>query len=117
LLHADLSTPYTDAIEGTYYKLKRYSGMTISNILNTNLAYNINITPKRNLLRHSNYLNSVLHNITGLITHVGTNKLSNQPELETIFSSITINEGTDITISTLSSPLFVNFQMEQLQKL
>jgi hypothetical protein len=114
LLHADLSTPYTDAVEGTYYKLKRYSGMTISNILNTDLAYNINITPKRNLLRHSNYLSSVLHNITGIITHVGTNKLSNQPELETIFSSVTINEGTDITISTLSAPLFlpITFEIE-----
>jgi hypothetical protein len=114
LLHADLSTPYTDAIEGTYYKLKRYSGMTISNILNTDLAYNINITPKRNLLRHSNYLSSVLHNITGLITHISTNKLSNQPELETIFSSVTINEGTDITISTLSAPLFlpITFEIE-----
>jgi hypothetical protein len=105
LIHADLSTVYNDSIEGNYYKLKRYSGMTYQNIINRTKAYNISLTPARMINNHRRYLASICKSLTGNIKHVSTTK--DNPagaELITTSGASVVNEGADLL--TNAAPLF-----------
>jgi hypothetical protein len=94
----------------TVYTLKRKTYSAVNGIPNPDAAYNIeDITPKRMLLKHGNYLKSTTFNlIPAQLKFLTCDK---NPNLSTTLSGVTITENADVPVSSLD-PLFYPFVFE-----
>lgn len=102
----ELLVPVTITIvSGVVYKLLRKTYDSITGIVHPETAYNIeDLTPKRMLLKHGNYLRGVLFNLVGLnISFLSIDKNKN---LSTTLEGLSIVESTDVSIGDLEAPLF-----------
>ena len=82
--------------------------LMIEGISNRNKSYNLSITPKNNLLRHSRFLKSFLFGQdNGQITFASATKNS---ELVTeSLEGVIVAEGSNVNISSLGVPYFLPF--------
>lgn len=82
----------------------------ISGISTRSSSYNLGITPKKNMLRHADFLASILYLNTGQIKFESSDK---NAELSTTdLSGRTVKENVNIDISLLGRPLFLPFEAE-----
>jgi hypothetical protein len=87
------------------YPLKRATYDSITGLINPSTAFNIeDLTPKRMLLKHGNYLRSPLFNLIpdGLTFQT----LDRNQSLSTTLAGNTITENANVPISDLDDPLF-----------
>jgi len=68
-------------------------------------AYNLNLSPKRNLLRHSGYLRSIMDKMDGRYITFGSG--TKNTELKTVKDSIRVKENEDIVTSSLPGKYFI----------
>lgn len=87
-----------------YYNLYRDGALTINGLLSPDTAFNINLSPKRNLLNYGAFLRSMLYLST---TEDITFQIAAKNQLmDTDDGVTTIDEDEDITIGDLDAPLF-----------
>lgn len=93
------------------YTIRRDTYDSITGVFDPASVYNVEISPKRNLLRHGNFIRGGLYfEQAGYITFQGSDK---NADLETVQNAtvispeIRIKESADVRISTLDSPLFI----------
>jgi hypothetical protein len=93
-----------------FYSLKRANYSAITGVPDTGTVYNIEeLTPKRILLKHSRWINSIFYGFQGQkITFNSTEKNS---DLETTLGSLTIKEKSPYEIGTdiLFKPFYFDF--------
>lgn len=78
------------------YKLRRPAYDSISGVPDTVNIFNVELSPKRLLIKHGTWLNSILHSLSGqLLTFKTTEK---NPELSTTQGATTIQEKADFPI-------------------
>lgn len=96
--------------DGIYnvYNVDQY--LRISGISNRSSSYNLEITPKKNLLRHSDYLAGALYQNSDYIKFEKADK--NADLVTTSLSGVTIGEKDLISVSSLGTPLFIPFEVE-----
>jgi hypothetical protein len=93
------------------YPLKRVNYDAITGLINSSTAFNIeDLTPKRMLLKHGNYLRSTLWNLIpdGLTFQT----LDRNQALSTTLAGVTYTENANVPISSLDAPLFYGLQFE-----
>lgn len=78
-------------------------------------AYNLRLTPKKNLLRHSGYLASILDRQNGKYIEFGS--AEKNAELATVMGSTIIKENQSIPVSSLSGKYFRPDYVEIMAKL
>lgn len=79
--------------------------ISVTGISNRNKTYNLPISPKKNLLRHSRFLKSFLNAVGGQITFASATKNS---ELVTEdLQGVIVAENSDIDIASLGIPYFL----------
>ena len=102
IIDANLTVIFTSA---TVYPLKRVVYDAASGMPNIATAYNIeDLTPKRMLMKHGNYLKSTLFNLQpGQLQFQTTDK---NPLLSTSLGAVTITENASVPISSLDPQLF-----------
>lgn len=119
-IHADFSvllSPIPSGFQGAgedYYNLYRDNTLTITNVYSPQTLYNIYFSPRRALLRRGAWERSLLYgNDTKSIKFINSKK-QNQLNLylTTNDGTTTTNEGSDVLISTLASPIFKPFVFE-----
>lgn len=111
------SQPLTDD-DGEYYELYRAAGSTISGLIAGDTAFNIEISPKRNLLRHGNYLHGILDKLEGASLKFQTT--SKNDTLSVTYPAppipgaqpVTITEADDVPISKLPAKLYLPYVIE-----
>lgn len=93
------------------YQIRRDTYDSITGVFDPASVYNVEISPKRNLLRHGNFIRGGLYfEQAGYVTFQGSDK---NADLETVTDAtiispeIRIKESADVRISTLDSPLFI----------
>jgi hypothetical protein len=88
-----------------YYKLYRKVYDSITGIIDPATAFNIELSPKRCLLRHGNYLRSVFYwNESGKLKFQTSDR---NADLKTVSGTEIIEEKADVNISDLAEPLFI----------
>ena len=113
-IHANISVilspiPAGNQGEGNqYHILYRDLSLTITNMYSPATLYNIYFSPRRALIRRGSWERSLLFgNDTGYIKFINSKKSNNLNLYMTTFDGVTtINEGSDVLISTLGSPIF-----------
>src|ERR1044072_3252507 len=120
-LNVDMANPHvlqqdTDGIPaGTiYYELKRAPYTSISGVPNGNKLYNIeDLTPRRLMDKHLNYLNSVLDGFSG--QQIVFNTTDENRELRTDRNGVIYDEDSNITIGNtpkLFKPVYFDITPE-----
>jgi hypothetical protein len=101
-----IDAEYVETIDGQdYYRLRRPTYSSITGLLDTATAFNIELSPKRCLLNHGAWLRGCMWPYDGRkLTFQTSDK---NPNLKTVQSGVTIQENADITIGDLATPLFV----------
>lgn len=84
--------------------------VNISGISARSSSYNMEITPKKNLLRHANYLAGSMYNNSSVLSFESADK--NADLSTTDLNGITVRERDNIDVSTLGEPLFLPFEVE-----
>lgn len=113
LTSAGMDILITEVNATSVYNLKRgpytLADGTLSGVP-TDTVYNIEeMTPKRMLLTHGNYLRSLLYQLpTDTITFQTADK---NKDLVTITDGVTIAEKADVIVGTLPDPLFLPFEL------
>lgn len=80
----------------------------VAGLLDNTSAFNLKLTPKHCLLRHGNYLRSVLHGMDGQkITFTTSDK--NTPMVTTYPSGLVVDELGSLEISTLADRIFLPY--------
>jgi hypothetical protein len=113
-IHANISVilspiPAGNQGEGNqYHILYRDLSLTITNMYSPSTLYNIYFSPRRALIRRGSWERSLLFgNDTGYIKFINSKKSNELNLYMTTFDGVTtINEGSDVLISTLGSPIF-----------
>ena len=107
-----------------YYELYRKpinttpgtSYFEIENIYSPETAYNIELSPKRNLYRNWSYIRSLLYGNDDLYLKYQTSSKSNFRGTKMVTKEgspiVTINEGSDVLIGTIAEPLFKPFMIK-----
>lgn len=106
-LHVETTPTVGDGVTepALYYKLLRNAYDSITGILDPASAFNVELSPKRCLQRHGNYLRSIFYwNESGKLRFTSSPK---NTELKTVVGGVTIEEKADVTIGDLADPLFV----------
>lgn len=78
-------------------------------------AYNLRLTPKKNLLRHSGYLASILDRQKGRFIEFGS--ADKNAELSTTDGITVVKENQSISVSSLTGKYFQPYYVEVLAKL
>lgn len=105
-LHVETSpTAGSGSQPAQYYKLLRNTYDSVTGILDPASAFNVELSPKRCIVRHGNYLRSVFywHEAGKLIFRSGVKNVN----LKTVKGAETVEEKADVTIGSLTDPLFV----------
>ena len=106
-LHIETTPTVGDGVNepALYYKLLRNTYDSVTGILDPASAFNLELSPKRCLQRHGNYIRSVFYwNEAGKLRFTSCPKNS---ELKTVLGGVTIEEKGDVTIGDLAEPIFV----------
>jgi hypothetical protein len=119
-IHADISVilspiPAGNQGEGNqYHILYRDLSLTITNMYSPSTLYNIYFSPRRALIRRGSWERSLLFgNDTGYIKFINSKKSNELNLYMTTFDGVTtINEGSDVLISTLGSPIFKPYMLQ-----
>ncbi len=92
----------------TIYELNRPAGLTITGLIDPVSAFNIEFSPKRNLLRHGGWIRSFVdHNDTGLIKFQSSAKNGElSTHLVNIIADVTVTEKTDEIIGSFLDKMF-----------
>jgi hypothetical protein len=90
---------------GTYYTLYRKVYDAISGIINSVTAFNVELSPKRCLLRHGNYLRSIFYWNEAKYLNFTTS--DRNAELKTVSGAEVIEEKADVLIGDLADPIFL----------
>lgn len=107
------ATVTIDFISGAVYDLKRETYDTLEGIpeVSADTIFNIEeLTPKRLLLKHANWLHSIMDGFD-------TEKLKFQStqrndEVKTVLGAVTVDENADVSISSLGTKLFKPFYFD-----
>lgn len=93
------------------YIIRRDTYDSITGVFDPASVYNVEISPKRNLLRHGNYIRACLYfQQTTSLVFQGSDKnadLETVTDATVISPEIRIKESADVRISSLDSPLFI----------
>lgn len=99
-----LPMPPTELI----YRIDRSMNQYVVGLLDNTSAFNLKLSPKHCMLRHGNYLRSVLHGMdTQKITFTTADK--NTPMVTTYPSGLVVDERGDLEISTLDPRIFLPY--------
>lgn len=91
-----------------HYVLDRTINAFVTGLLDNVSAFNLKLTPKHSLLRHGNYLRSILDKMdTEKITFTTANK--NTPMVTTYPNGLIVDERGNIEISTLGDRIFLPY--------
>lgn len=104
LLHIK-STPSGTYLGKDYYQLERLAYSSISGLSHPAEMFNIELSPKRSLLRNGSLLRSLLHLADS--DYIKFQSSDRNQDLETTLGAVTITENADVLISTLGTPLFI----------
>lgn len=100
----------TPGEDGIYDVIGVEAYLNVSGISARSSSYNLGITPKKNLLRHADYLAGALYNNSADITFESADK--NAELSTTSLTGVTVQENTDIAVSDLGDPLFLPFKVD-----
>lgn len=90
--------------------LNRPPGLTITGVPDPATVFNVLLSPKRILLRHLLWINSVLHDLVGTkLTFQTTEK---NADLRTVEGAVTIEEKADVTVGTARLFKAVHFSFD-----
>lgn len=93
----------------TFYRLYRKTYDSITGILDTVNAFNLELSPKRCLIRHGSYLRSVFYwSSAGKLVYQSSDR---NTELKTTLGTEVIEERGDQLIGDLADPLFIPLEM------
>jgi len=99
------TTPDSVIIPGTdVYHLNRPAYSSVSGLLNSTNAYNIELSPKRGLLANGPFLHSIMDFEDSLF--IKQTKVDKNGELSTTLSGVTIAEKANIQVGSLDTKLF-----------
>jgi hypothetical protein len=88
-----------------YYNLYRDATMTINGLLFPDDMFNIELSPKRNMLRNGSYIHSLLHLMDS--DYIKFQTSDRNQNLQTILGAVTTTENEDVLISNLDAALFL----------
>lgn len=108
-------TDPSPAFNGNAYGLRRLqnnSGNSVSGLIAGDRAFNLSLTPKRNLIRNGALIHSALHQQDSKTIKFQTT--DKNPSLVSNLGSGAIKESDDVLVSSLAAPLFLPmiFQFE-----
>lgn len=93
-------------IDGTDYRpILGASYASVEGLISPRTAYNLELTPKKNLLRHAPYLRSMLDKLDGRYINFGSG--DKNTELTTIKNGVRVKENEGITVASLQGKYFV----------
>jgi hypothetical protein len=106
---AGITFKFLDQIAVPTYTVKRVKYDLLTGVP-TDTVYNVEeMTPKRMLLAHGNYLRSLLFQLPGeKITFQTADK---NKDLSTTYQGVTITEKEDVVAGTFADPLFLPFEI------
>lgn len=105
-----IDSEFVETIAGVdYYKCSRDKVTYIDGLVNSDTAFNINYSPKRCLLRRKSELAGVCWGLSG---NLELESFDKNVALESTIDGVLVNEDTDISISSLGTPLFKPFYFE-----
>lgn len=101
-----------------YYNLFIDGGVTVSNVYDGANRFNIYFSPKRELLRWGNYIHGLLYGLDSSYIKFQTKGQTNSTntKMSTFDGVTTIDEGTDILVSDLDTPMFKPFVFDVMTK-
>ena len=88
-----------------YYDLYRDPAMVITGILFPDEMFNIELSPKRNMLRSGSYYHSLLHLMES--DYIKFQSSDRNKSLSTTLGAVTITESANVLISDLDAALFL----------
>lgn len=94
-------------VDGIYDIYGDENYLVVEGISNRNKSYNLSISPKKNLLRHSKFLKSFLFGVNGEITFASATK--NSDLVTEDLEGNVVDEGANVPISSLGTPYFLPF--------
>lgn len=100
----------TPGLDGIYDVIGAENYTSIQGISTRSSSYNLEITPKKNMLRHSDYLAGALYGNASYIRFESADKNANLGTTD-IFGR-TVWERQDIEVSSLGNPLFLPWEAE-----
>lgn len=91
-----------------YYNLYRDGSMTINGLTSPDTAFNIELSPKRNLFRYGNWLHSMAHLLDAeyIKWQVGSKNQDANNSLQTTLGPVTITEREDVLVGDLDNIIF-----------
>lgn len=105
---AVVSRPHANPRIVLPYALDRTINPFVVGLLDSASAFNLKLSPKHCLLRHGNYLRSILHGMDAQkITFTEADK--NTPMVTTYPSGLVVDERGDVEISTLDPRIFLPY--------
>ena len=106
----------SEAVEGVYPVEGKEHYKQIEGFSARNDYYNLDLTPKKNLLRHGPWMRSVLDGFDGL--SILFSSATKNKEVRTVdINDISIREKDNVNISSLGSRLFLPYQIDFTCKL
>lgn len=81
------------------------SYQSITGLSNPSTAYNLRLTPKKNLLRHGSYLHSILDLLDDRYVNFGSG--DKNTELTTVIDSLRVKENESFMVSSLPAKYFL----------
>lgn len=91
-------------IDGNYYPIKGSDLEAVTGLTAPLDAYNLLISPKRNLLRHSGYLRSILDRLDGRFIEFAS--AEKNADLSTTFNGEVVLERQSVNVSSLNGKYF-----------
>lgn len=91
-----------------FYRLYRRAYDSITGLFDPASAFNVELSPKRCLIRHGDYLRSVFYWVSAGSLKYQTGERNS--ELKTVAGSEVIEEKADLTLASLPAPLFIPIQ-------
>jgi len=96
-------------LDGEYYRpILGSSYQVVSGLANDDAgrkAYNLNLTPKKNLLRHGAYLRSIMYRMDS--SYINFASAKKNAELKTVKDSIGVKENENILVASLPEKYFI----------
>jgi hypothetical protein len=100
----------------TYYRPEGVEAFTsVTGTAAEDTIYNLDISPKRNLLRHGDYLHGMLDKLDGKYINFASGEKNT--ELKTVKNGVAVIEKANISISSLPDKLFLPYMVAITAKL
>ncbi|WP_346320766.1 hypothetical protein [Chitinophaga sp. YIM B06452] len=92
------------------YIIHRIAYDTITGLIAGNTAFNVELSPKRMLLQHGNFIRSFIDK--GDTTYIRYRTGNKNSKLSTTLNGVTISESGDVQVGALDDPLFIPWYAE-----